>query len=468
MNRVLELRQSIGAAVDKAAALVKKAQTEKRNMSGEEQQEYDRYYAEIRDGRETLKREESLAEVQAAINDRRGAAQEETGVDVDEQRGFFRRFLLASRSLRSDSKPAVVGDHEWKEMSEKEAKRFSSFSAFLRFGPAQLSAEERAALGESRLEVARRDFGFGGGLERRAAQSDVTGNLGAYTVPQGFLAELQVALKYYAGIMEAQPRLLTTSSGEDLPMPTTDDTSNKGRRLAENTGVTNTQVSFGQVIMKAWKYSSDLILVPVELLQDTGIDLEAELVQLLAVRIGRIYNDEFTNYNGTNGPRGILIDATTGATTTTGHSGAPQYNDLVALKYAVNRAYRVGAKWMMNDTTLAGILKLVDSNGRPLILDYLTTLQEDEPEKLLGQPIIINNDMPSPGSAGSPLVGNQCVLYGNWRNFFVRNIKDFTLLRLTERYADSLQVGFVGFTRADARLVDAGQHPIQALVSATS
>lgn len=463
MNRILELKQNLGAAVDKAKVLVEKARTEKRSMSSEETTQYDTIMTEVNGIRETIKREESFAGLESAIANRRGELQEHTGVDIDEQRSFFRRFLLATRN----GKGKAISEHEWRDLSEKEASRFHAFAQFLRYGPGQLTAEERGMLGSNQLEVCRRDFGMGD-VERRAAQSDVTGNLGAYTVPQGFLAELQVALKYYAGMLEVGPRLLTTESGNDLPMPTTDDTGNKGRRLAENTGVTNTAIPFGQVTMKAYKYSSDLILMPRELLQDTGIDLEAELVQLLAVRIGRVYNSDFTSNNDGLGPRGVLVDATLGATSTTGHSGLPQYNDLVALKYSVNRAYRMGAKWMMNDDTLADILKLVDNNGRPLILDYLTTLQEDEPEKLLGQPIVINNDLPDPGTSGSPVAGNQCILYGAWQHYFVRIVKDFTLLRLVERYADAFQIGYVGFSRADGRLVDAGQHPIKYLQSATS
>lgn len=468
MNPILEYKQKLGAAADKAKVLVEKAANEKRAMSADELTSYDAAMADVTSYRETIKRFQSQQELEQAINDQRDATRDATGLDPDEQRANFRRFVLESRSRLGMRSLSPI---EIREMaSDREIQRYSAFAKFLRYGN-QLTDEERSLLkaGSNPLEVLRRDFGNAyKDVEKRAAQSDVTGNLGAYTIPQGFFAELQVAMKYYAGMLEAGPRIITTDSGNDMPMPTTDDTANVGRRLSENTVVTNTAIPFGQKILKAWKYSSDLILMPVELLQDTGIDLEAELVQLLAIRIGRKYNSDLTSNSDGSGPSGILTDVTSTVTSTTGHSGAPQYNDIVALKYSVNRAYRIGAKFMCNDTTFAGILKLVDSNNRPLILDYLTTLQEGEPEKILGDPVIINNDMPDPGSTGSPLVGNQCMLYGAWRNYWVRQVKDFTLLRLVERYADNLQIGYVGFSRLDGRYVDAGQHPIKALVSATS
>jgi HK97 family phage major capsid protein len=37
-----------------------------------------------------------------------------------------------------------------------------------------------------------------------------------------------------------------------------------------------------------------------------------------------------------------------------------------------------------------------------------------------------------------------------------------TIMRLVERYADYLQVGFLGFERFDGQLLDAGTHPIGA------
>ena len=43
----------------------------------------------------------------------------------------------------------------------------------------------------------------------------------------------------------------------------------------------------------------------------------------------------------------------------------------------------------------------------------------------------------------------------------VRDVQDVLLLRLEERYAEYLQVGFIAFARMDGKLVDAGTHPIK-------
>ena len=52
--------------------------------------------------------------------------------------------------------------------------------------------------------------------------------------------------------------------------------------------------------------------------------------------------------------------------------------------------------------------------------------------------------------------------------FHIRKVQGYQMLRLTERYADYLAVGFLGFARYDSRLVDAGTHPVKALTMAAS
>lgn len=441
MNRLLELKQQRATVAEKAKVLNQKAADEKRSLTPEEKVSFDTMFAEIRGHNDTIDSLEKEAEIVKMVGDQR-------------------------QQRKDDTKGLPAGALDLEEQSE-------AFRTWMRGGnPALREAGMVGKLkrgNQDALDLGLSEFRTG------QPQSDVTGNLGAYTVPIGFYAQVIEALKYYAGMMEAGPYILNTASGNDMNVPTSDDTSQVGARFAENTQVTTQEVSFGQVTLKAWKYSSKIILMPLELLQDSGVDIEAFMVRQMATRIGRILNSELTSYTGASGPRGVLIDSTLGVTGpvstawsgggSSGATGGFAYGDLVNLKYSVNRLYRVGAKWMMNDVTLANILQLVDSNHRPLILDYLTTLQQDEPEKLLGQPIVINNDMPNPGPTGSPAVGAQCVLYGQFSNYWVRRVMSLVTMRLVERYMDLGQVGFIGFMRMDGRMVDAGQHPIKALVS---
>lgn len=410
MNRILELRQNRAALIDQAGAVLKVAADEKRALTTEENESYEKMYADADQIRKTIEAEERQAAALKAVDQVREERKEITGVGKDEQRA------INTRAVASYLLSGSVSDE---------------------FRSLMLPGSQNAP-----------DF--------RAAQSVGTASTGGYTVPQGFWAEVIAAMKFYGGIRASRARVIQTAMGNALPIPTTDDTSNTGTLLAENTQVTNTAVSFGQITLNAFKFSSDILLVPFELLQDSGVDIEAFLVSRLAERLGRVQNTYFTTGTGSSQPQGVVAGAASGKTGLTGQTTSIIYNDLVDLKYSVNRAYRANAEWMMNDATLATILKLVDGNSRPLFESaYSVSLQSGEPDRLLGQPVIINNDVATMAANAKP------VLYGDFANFWVRDVMSMLLLRLNERYADFGQVGFVAFLRSDAKLVDAGQHPIK-------
>lgn len=409
MNRILELKQKRAALIDQAGQILVKAANEKRALTAEEDAQYNTIFADAEAHGATAAAEERQAAVNAQLEETRlrTAAAAGTGADqVREARSAaIRSYLLTN---------AVAAEHR----------------SILRPG------NQGAA-----------DF---------RAQSEGTLSTGGYTVPQGFWAEVIAAMKFYGGMRQAKTRKINTSMGNALPIPTSDDTGNTGRLLAENTQVTNTDVAFGVVTLNAYKWSSDILLIPFELLQDSGVDIEAFLISRLAERLGRVQNTYFTTGTGTSQPQGIVTGATLGKTGLTGQTASIIYNDLVDLKYSVNRSYRESAEWMMNDLSLSTILKIVDGNGRPLFeSQFNVSLQSGEPDKLLNQNVIINNDV------ATMAANAKSVLYGAFGNYWIRDVMAMLMLRLNERYADFAQVGYVGFMRSDGRLVDAGQHPVK-------
>lgn len=64
-------------------------------------------------------------------------------------------------------------------------------------------------------------------------------------------------------------------------------------------------------------------------------------------------------------------------------------------------------------------------------------------------------------------VATKPILFGNFRAGYVtRDAGDMTVLRLAERYADFLQVGFLAFLRSDGAVQDAAAY--KALVMAAA
>lgn len=306
----------------------------------------------------------------------------------------------------------------------------TAFRSYVIGGREALSGEELRALGR----------GFQANETR--AQSVGTTTAGGYLVPQGFQAELEKTMKAYGGV-ESVARVVTTSTGADIPWPTMNDTGNVGALLSENTQVSAGDLTFGSVTLKCYTYSSNLVLVSLQLLQDDAIGIEGVIGSALGERLGRIANTHFTTGTGSSQPQGVVTGASTGVTAA--GATAIAYDDFVNLYHSLDPAYRANAHYMFNDSTLAAAKKLKDSQGRPL---WVPGLAVREPDTILDAPYTINQDM------ASIATGNVTALFGDFSKYIIRRAKDVTMIRMNERYADYLQVGFVAFNRQSGHVIN--------------
>ena len=347
--------------------------------------------------------------------------------------------------------------------------------AYLIGGDANLSPEARAILrgdvetyrmlGCRSVSQGDREFramGTGGG-------NALDGTGGGYFVPVGFVNEVEEALKYYGDILNTST-IMNTATGNPLPYPTSNDTGTTGVRLAENTQVTEGDLTLGSIVFGAWKYSTKMIQVSIELLQDSAFNLEEFVKEQFAIRLGRILNTEMTlgTGSGASMPNGILNAATAGVTATgssTNDGGAETggltigSDDLVALEHSVDPLYRRGARYSANDSTILQLKKLKDKYGRPL---WLPGIAVNAPDTINGYPYSTNNDLPVIALSAKTM------LFGQHKKYVVRRVKELAVLRLNERFADYGQVAFLGFARYDGNLLDAGTHPVKYLTQAAS
>ena len=277
---------------------------------------------------------------------------------------------------------------------------------------------------------------------------------GGFGVADEDMAGIETAMKFYGGMRQAGCTVLRTTTGADLPVPTVDDTSNTGEQLGENTVVSEQDVTMGQKVLRAYIYSSKLVRVSYALLQDASFPIETWLNERLGERLGRITNQKFTTGSGAATPEGVVTGSTY-CGTTTASATAITWDELVDLELSVDRAYRQRSKYMFSDATLKLLKKQVDGISRPL---WVPGIAVREPDTINGYPYVINSDM------ASPIASAKAVLYGDFEAYWIRDVTDITLVRLTERYADYLQVGFMAFSRHDGQLIDAGQHPIKHLL----
>jgi HK97 family phage major capsid protein len=370
------------------------------------------------------------------------------------------------RASRKPGEPPIDGQPPSTEQAakEREEKYHRAWASYLKNGlfPDQygfrgVTDEERALLAPMKqtIQLERRDMAEGiptGG----AYPGSTTG----FFVPVGFVNRIEEALKYY-GDMWNQAEIMDTATGQPLPFPTDNDTTVMGEIVGEGQQVTTADVSIG------------MVKVSIELLQDSAFDLETYLIKKFATRLGRITNNKFTVGGGPSNtagsppvaapePTGIITAASSSGQTVIGDDNATTpdptqqvgYIDLVNLEHSVDPLYRLGAKFMMHDTTLRFIKTLKDKYGRPLWQPGMTA---GTPDTVNGYGYSINNDMAVLGA------NNKSVAYGRLDKYLIRRVKELSVLRLTERFADYGQVAFLGFARYDGNLLDAGTHPVKYL-----
>jgi HK97 family phage major capsid protein len=212
-----------------------------------------------------------------------------------------------------------------------------------------------------------------------------------------------------------------------------------------------------------------MVKASLELVQDSVFNLDNFISDAFALRLARKLNLDFTVGTGTGQPRGIVTAVlATGATVTAAGSAANDggsetgansvgFGDLLGLVHKIDPLYRQGAKFMFADSTLLSLGNELDKYGRPL---WQTSLQVGAPDTVLGYPFYINPDMAAIST------GNATVLFGQLSKYMIRRVKPLATVRITERYIDFGQVAWLGFARYGGNMIDAGSHPVAALVQA--
>jgi HK97 family phage major capsid protein len=319
---------------------------------------------------------------------------------------------------------------------------------------------ELRSLGAAR-EV--RDMGSGG-------QGAYPGATTGFFVPVGFVDKVTEAMKYY-GPMLQESDTFDTATGQPLPFPTDNDTTVMGELIAENQQVSTQDVTLGQIMFGAYKFSSKLIKISIELLQDSAFDFDSYLTKKFAIRLGRIQNNLFTLGTGSNQPKGIVTAANAGplaigsiANDGVGGGNTIGSDDMTNLEHSIDPLYRPGAKYMFHDLTLKALKKIKDKYGRPL---WVPNVAVKEPDTINGYGYAINNDMAQLQTvASSPTVSVISVVFGPLKMYMIRRVKEMSVIRLEERFADFGQVAFLAFYRGDGNLLDAGTHPVAYLTNA--
>lgn len=284
----------------------------------------------------------------------------------------------------------------------------------------------------------------------RNTMSTTTPAEGGYTVQTEVAKQIVDALKSY-GAMRRVASSITTENGADLSYPSTDGTSEEGEIVAQNVAAATADVSFGTVPLNTHKFGSKTITIPLELLQDSTIDIVALIQKRIRDRIGRHANKQCTIGTGTGAPMGLSVAAGVGKTGATGQTLTVTYDDLVDLIDSLDVAYQNEAcKFMFGQTVRRTVRKIKDTAGRPIWTpSYDAGMSAGTPDLLLGYPVEINNDMPAPAANA------KSIAFGDLSQYMIRDAMQVTLFRFEDSaFLTKGQVGFLAWARMGGNLLD--------------
>jgi HK97 family phage major capsid protein len=357
------------------------------------------------------------------------------GIDAEISREM-RLAELAGDNPEAQHRAAVEAAQRQGSASTDES---AALRAMLAGGLSNLTAEQRNAM---RARV---------NQDIQGAMSTTTGSEGGYTVATEFSRSLIQAMKAAFAVRSVASGL-QTSTGAQMLFPTADSTQEEGEIVGQNTSATVGETTVGQASMDVYKYSSKSIALPFELIQDSMFNIEAYIVELLRLRLGRIQNRHHTVGTGTAQPRGVVTASGAGKVGSTGMATTIDYDALVDLEHSVDPYYRPAGRWMMHDDTLKVLRKIKDDNARPIFVPgYEQGNPGGAPDRLMNREIVINQHM-------APMAANaKSILFGDFSKYLIRDVMDTTLFRMTDsKYTEKGQVGFLAFCRSGANMVDVG------------
>lgn len=376
-------------------ALQARAKGDDRALSAEEREQWDRMESDIAGLSEDIERGERAARLEA----------------VGQTTG---------RKTGTEDETRESGEPEYR----------AAFDRYLRHGLGKLSADERELVESGYTEI--------------RAQGTTPDTAGGFTVPKEMLNKITDTMKAFGGLGSIVGGF-TTDSGNPLNWPTSDETAAEGVILAENTAAAEDDITFGTNTLGAYTYSSNITRVSLQLIQDSGLDIEGFVGGKLGQRLGRITAKHVANGTGAGQPQGVSA-AASGVTGAVSATPVYTYDNLVDLEHSVDPAYRGSAQYAFNDASLKLLRKLKDADNRPL---WVPSLTSGAPSTINGHAYTIDNGLPAPAVSGKSL------FFGDYKaGYVLRRVNGGQLMRLSERYAEFLQVGFLAFLRLDGKLDD--------------
>jgi HK97 family phage major capsid protein len=390
MSAIL-LRQQRAALIKRAREIVDGALAEKREMSAEEQTNYDAVMTDVEKKMADIERVEKLEALERDLG------------------------TLATEPIKPEGRGA----------GEDKSKEHAEMRSFLVSG--------------------RRGQLLNSLTEKRALQADADAS-GGYTIAtETFVKNLikavddQTFIRQFADVQQV-------ISSQSLGQPyLAADPADAGWTSEILIGSEDSTMSFGKRELTP-KPLAKYIKVSNKMLR-LNPDAENLVIQRLAYKFGITFEKACLTGTGANEPLGLLTASDDGIPTSrdvsTGNTATSiQTDGLKEAKYTLKGGYWPNAKWLFHRDAVKQIAKLQDDDGRYIWSDSLVN---GEPDRLLGFPVLMSEYVSNTFTTGL-YVG----VLGDLKYYHIVDSLEFSIQRLVELYAATNQTGFIGRLESDA------------------
>jgi HK97 family phage major capsid protein len=284
-------------------------------------------------------------------------------------------------------------------------------------------------------------------MERRALQADNATQAGFWVAPQQFSQELIQAVDDLVFIRNLANKIRVANAAS-LGIPTIEtDLADTEWTKEIATGSEDSSLAAG----KRELYPHPLakrIKVSQKLLRMSTQPVDQIVRQRLSYKFALVQEKAFLTGPGAEQPLGVFTASPNGISTSrdvsTGNTATAIGADgLIEAKYSLKSQYQASSslRWIFHRTAVKNIRKLKDGDGQYL---WRPGLAGDSGDRILDIAFLMSEWAPSTFTTGL-YVG----IIGDFRFYYIVDALDVTIQVLTELYAETNQVGYIGRCEVD-------------------
>ena len=420
--KLRELLEKRNTLIVSGRDLYDKVDKEARSMTAEEKKNDDARFTEISEIGESIKRFERQIELDRESASRAASDTREAGNDDKEHRDREHRSKLVQHAERLSRVATVTGSGDSKSV------RFADKGMEARASLSYKQHHESYLRGEMSMN------------ELRGQQADVATAGGYLVAPMQMTMDLIKAVDDATFIRQWATKFLVTQS-DGLGIPSLDADVADFDWTSELATGNETEMTFGRRELKPYPLAKR-IKVSNKLIRTAAMDVETLVRQRLSYKFGVTEEKAFLTGSGAMQPLGLFTASADGIPTTrdvvTGSATDFTADAIYNIKYSLKGTYLSdpSTRWLFHRDGMLKIAKLKDSQNRYL---WEPSFQLGQPDRLLNIPVEMSEFSPNTFTTGL-YVG----MLGCFRFYYIADSLNFSVQRLTELYAETNQIGFIG------------------------